>query len=213
MLRKFIFKDSKTQQELALPVTPESFTIRHGVKVETVDMYTLGDLNLAGGGALATLSIQCLFPGKSYPFTTGTAQTPYAYVQFFEQCADNHTPLRFVVSDTPVNMEVLVESIEYGERDGTNDVYATLSLREYRLPKIVKTEQAAKTEERRVETPPAAAKTYTVKTGDTLSAICREFYGDGSKALYTKIASYNGIKNPNLIYAGKTLQLPDKSKL
>lgn len=67
MFRKFIFKDSKTQQELALPVTPESFTIRHGVKVETVDMYTLGDLNLAGGGALATLSIQCLFPGKSYP--------------------------------------------------------------------------------------------------------------------------------------------------
>lgn len=43
-------------------------------------------------------------------------------------------------------------------------------------------------------------KTYTVKKGDTLSAIAAR-YG----TTYQKIAADNGIKNPNLIYPGQVL--------
>lgn len=45
--------------------------------------------------------------------------------------------------------------------------------------------------------------TYTVKRGDTLSAIARK-YGTTVEAL---VAS-NGIKNKNLIYAGQVLTIP-----
>lgn len=44
--------------------------------------------------------------------------------------------------------------------------------------------------------------TYTVKKGDTLSAIAKK-YG----TTYQQIAKDNGISNPNLIYAGQTLTI------
>ena len=44
--------------------------------------------------------------------------------------------------------------------------------------------------------------TYTVKRGDTLSAIARIF-----GTTVTKIVKDNGIKNPNLIYPGQTIKI------
>lgn len=44
---------------------------------------------------------------------------------------------------------------------------------------------------------------YTVKSGDTLSGIAAK-YG----TTYQKLASYNGIANPNLIYPGQKITIP-----
>lgn len=44
---------------------------------------------------------------------------------------------------------------------------------------------------------------YTVTSGDTLSGIARK-YG----TTYQKLASYNGIANPNLIYVGQKIKIP-----
>ena len=46
------------------------------------------------------------------------------------------------------------------------------------------------------------AKKYTVKAGDTLSAIAKQ-YG----TTYQELAKQNGISNPNLIYAGQVLTI------
>lgn len=54
--------------------------------------------------------------------------------------------------------------------------------------------------------PPAWPKSYTVKSGDSLSQISYKFYGDMMK--YWKIANYNNISNPNLIYPGQHLKIP-----
>lgn len=47
-------------------------------------------------------------------------------------------------------------------------------------------------------------KTYTVKSGDTLSGIASKF-----GTTYQKIAELNGISNPNLIYPGQVLKIPN----
>jgi nucleoid-associated protein YgaU len=47
---------------------------------------------------------------------------------------------------------------------------------------------------------------YTIKSGDTLSAISLLFYGNANK--YPEIASANGISNPNSVPLGTVLQLP-----
>ena len=44
---------------------------------------------------------------------------------------------------------------------------------------------------------------YTVKSGDTLSAIARKY-----NTTHQKLAEYNGIANPNLIYAGQKIKIP-----
>ncbi|MGI9023402.1 MAG: LysM peptidoglycan-binding domain-containing protein [Acidimicrobiales bacterium] len=49
---------------------------------------------------------------------------------------------------------------------------------------------------------------YTVEPGDTLSEIARRFYGDGS--LYPRIfeANRDQINDPNLIFDGQVLRIP-----
>ncbi len=49
---------------------------------------------------------------------------------------------------------------------------------------------------------------YTVKSGDTLSAIAQEWYGDAS--VYPRLfeANRNQITDPNLIFPGQVLRIP-----
>lgn len=47
---------------------------------------------------------------------------------------------------------------------------------------------------------------YTVKAGDTLSAIAQCFYGDANA--YMRIAQANNISNPNLSQVGQKLRIP-----
>jgi len=51
---------------------------------------------------------------------------------------------------------------------------------------------------------PPAQRTYTVKKGDTLSAIGRHF-----GVPYMAIAKLNNIKNPDLIYPGQVFKIPN----
>jgi nucleoid-associated protein YgaU len=50
---------------------------------------------------------------------------------------------------------------------------------------------------------------YTVKSGDTLSKISREFYGDANQ--YTKIfnANRDTLRDPNTISPGQELVIPE----
>ena len=52
------------------------------------------------------------------------------------------------------------------------------------------------------------SRTYTVKSGDTLSKIAKEMYGDAGK--YTQIFEANQpmLKDPDKIYPGQVLRIP-----
>lgn len=208
MKRKFIFKDAGN--EFMLPVTPPSFTIEHGIRMETINIHTLGDVNIAGYKTLAAIKLECLFPTSISPFAAN--MEPYEYVAAFEKWCDERKVLRFVVSDTPVNIPVLVKSIGYAEQDGTNDVYASIELYEYRELSAVKVESSGSgNKPRAAGVSVVKAKSYTVQKGDTLGSICRSYYGNAS--IYPKLAAVNGIKNPNLILTGSILKMPTKDQL
>jgi len=53
---------------------------------------------------------------------------------------------------------------------------------------------------------PKAGSKYTVQTGDTLSGIAEDVYGDASK--YTIIAKANKLPDPDLITVGQILTIP-----
>ena len=57
----------------------------------------------------------------------------------------------------------------------------------------------------------SAASTHTVKRGDTLWDMAKNYYGDPT--LYTIIAEVNGVSNPRTILDGTVLVIPNKSDM
>ncbi|TGD71738.1 peptidoglycan-binding protein LysM [Mangrovimicrobium sediminis] len=55
----------------------------------------------------------------------------------------------------------------------------------------------------------AESRFYTVKSGDTLGAIAKEFYGDAGKYPVIFEANKPMLTDPNKIYPGQTLRIPE----
>ena len=58
-------------------------------------------------------------------------------------------------------------------------------------------------------TAPAGGNVYTVKSGDNLSKIAKQFYGDPGKWKKIHAANREKIPNPDLIHPGQQLTIPD----
>ena len=212
MERVIILKNTDTGQALTLPVTPKSYPMEAGRAVERLDMAQTGQIALPGLRSLFAGTLEFMLPARTYPFlTAGAKAEPSCYIEPLTAWSRDANVCRYIVTGAGVNIPVLLGPLEYGEGDGTNDVSCKLPLYEYRYLDEAKVEQATQNSGRAVETPPQTAGSYTVAKGDSLWAICKKFYGDG--ALAYQLATANGIENPNLIFPGQVLTLPDKGAL
>lgn len=214
MERVIILKNTETGQTLTLPVTPKSYPMAAGRAAERLDMAQTGQITLPGLTALFNETLEFMLPAQSYPFmTSGAEADPWSYIERLTAWSEDGDVCRYIVAGTDINSPVLLGPLEYGEQDGTNDVYCKLPLHEYRYLDEVQVEKYTQNSGRASEPAgqPKTAGSYTVVKGDSLWAICKKFYGDGSLAC--KLATANGIKNPNLIYPGQVLTLPDKAVL
>ena len=198
------------------PVLPSSFDLDNSSIIETSNIVNLGQVAMYGGNALKTISISSFFPSKEYQFCTyyGFPQ-PYECVKMIEEWRAAGKQIRLIITSTPINMPVLIESFEWGERAGTRDVEFTLTLKEYKPITIKTTPPTTTTPEptpRPVDKPTTnKQKTHKVKKGDCLWDIAKKYYGKGS--LYPKIKEANKSKYPslaknNIIYTYMELIIP-----
>lgn len=198
------------KDKFQLPVKPSEYTIYVSHNNTVVNVTQLGDINLIGKTGLRELSLSSFFPAQDYNFSNNAdRQEPLTYVKKIEEWRKSGEPIRVIITGV-LNMLCTIESFSYGEQDATRDVYYSLALKEYRK---IKTKNAntskAKTPTRTTKKPPKnSPKTYTVKSGDSLWKIAKQFYGDGSK--YTKIYNANKgkLKNPNSLSVGQVLTIP-----
>jgi nucleoid-associated protein YgaU len=63
-----------------------------------------------------------------------------------------------------------------------------------------------------VAAPASSMKTYTVKKGDTLSKISREFLGDANAYMRIFEANKDQLKDPDEIQPGQVLKIPATEK-
>lgn len=57
-------------------------------------------------------------------------------------------------------------------------------------------------------TAPAASQTYTVQSGDTLSKISKEFYGESNQYMKIFYANRDKLRDPDKIQVGQHLVIP-----
>lgn len=209
-----MLKNTATGQALTLPVTPKSYPMAAGRTAERLDMAQTGQITLPGLKQLFSERLDFMLPARTYPFmTSGAAANPQYYIELLTAWSGNGDVCRYIVTGTEINSPVLLGPLEYGEEDGTNDVYCKLPLHEYRFLDEVRVERYTQNGGRPSDASglPQTAGSYTVVSGDSLWAICQKFYGDGSLAY--KLATVNGIRNPDLIWPGQVLTLPDRNTL
>ena len=199
--------------------TPAKLTVKVKGKNKTLVLLNEGEVNFLRSPGLTEITVPLVFP------MLGGSRSPADYLDMLEDLKAHKKTTQFIlVRSSPsgqrlfdTNMTVSVEDYNIVE-DATKglDVSVDVSLKQWRDygTKTATVEQSAAGEqtvtveqEREASTAPAA-KTYTVKKGDTLWAIAARFYGKGSE--YAKIYEANGdkISNPSLIYPGQVLTLP-----
>lgn len=86
---------------------------------------------------------------------------------------------------------------------------ASQELREKVVLLVGNTAGIARVDDRlEVESPEPEAQMYTVQSGDTLSAIAQQFYGDAGKYPVIFEANRPMLEDPDRIYPGQVLRIP-----
>ena len=205
---------------LQLPVKPTEFNVTVTHRNTVVNVVQLGDINLMGKTGLREIALSSFFPAKDYNFSNNSSRkNPISCVNEIEGWRKTGKLIRVIITDL-LNMEATIESFTWGERDATGDIYYTMAIKEYKKIKTKKaTVKIATVKPTTRQTKPAttsSGRTYTVKRGDCLWNIAKQFYGNGSK--YPQIYSANkatidgrnrGTGLPQYtIYAGQVFTIP-----
>lgn len=202
-----------------LPVNPEEIKRSRKLNIEKYHVLGADQVSVPSFCELEEYSLEAEFPSQEYHYvnTGGSFKDADYYEKMFRKAQKNKKPIQFIASNDitdDISVKVLVESVEVVEKAGEEgDKYISLKLLEYKAPgkRFIAVQIKEETVKQEATTPldnPAVTenKTHTVVKGDTLWGIAKKYYGDGAQ--YPKIASANGVSNPNLIKPGQVFTIP-----
>lgn len=211
-----------------LPVAPEKINTKIKNMNRTLALLDGGEMSILKTPGLTDLDFDIMLPSLPYPFAVydGGFKPPELYLERIEELKVGGEPFQLIISRVrgqtllyESNIQVSLEDYQIVE-DASNgpDLMVNIKLKQYierktkRVTITQPTAVAAATEPATVQAPSPAperqekkpAKTYTVRSGDTLWRICARELGDGSR--YPEVARLNGITNPNLIFPGQVIK-------
>lgn len=200
----------QNNDSLRLPVPPANYGVKTALNNSSFMVEGFGEISFIGKPKLAEIaSIESFFPKQEYSFCQYTGfPTPMECVNLIEKWRLSGNPIRYIITDTLVNILCTIESFEFKEQDGTGDIYFTLELKEYRLVNAA-TQQISDTANslnfnaanqlvtatRTIDK--TVPNTYTVQSGDTLYTIAKKLTGDSTNwsLIYAKNPTVD-VTNP-----------------
>ena len=210
--------------KIRFPVVPSSIGVNRSNNIDTQAVIKLGEVPIFNGTSLKTIELTSFFPNQEYSFCDYTGfMKPYEFSDKIQKWMYEGKPLRIIVTDSPTNMQCLIQQFDTAEQDGTRDLYFTLNLLEYRpieVPNLSNNNQSNNSNNSQNISRPSEnndssnsnqQKIHKVVKGDSLWAIAQKYYGNGS--LYPKIKEANKTKYPslaksNVIYTNMELIIP-----
>ena len=204
---------------IRIPVVPAAYTVTSEQDNTSVTVCNLGEVTLRGKRKLQQISFSSFFP-RQYDsgYCDVRSKSPITMVKKVEKMKRAGS-VKLIITGV-LSMKVTIESFEWGENDGTGDISYTLSMKEYRTVSIpasvlVKEQPAqpaaagsdgGKSGRDQPET--TGTQSYTVKSGDSLSAIARKLTGSTNwQTIYEQNKAVIG-SNPNMIKPGQVLTIP-----
>ena len=194
--------------KIRFPVVPSSIGVNRSNNIDTESVIKLGEVPIFNGTSLKTIEFTSFFPNQEYSFCDYTGfMKPYEFSEKIQKWMYEGKPLRVIVTDSPTNMQCLIQQFDTVEQDGTRDLYFTLNLLEYRpieVPSLSGSNTSNNSNNTQNTSRPSETntnsnnqqKTHKVVRGDTLYDIAKKYYGKGS--LYPKIKEANKSKYPSL---------------
>lgn len=222
-----------------LPINPSTLSIKVGNKNDTVELANGGDMTILKSPALTEISFTARLPQTGLssgqtklPYLNARARTASYYIEKMKTLKTSKKPFQFVVTRYLPNGQPLFESNittvleNFSTKEESTegfDILLDISLKQYieYKTKIYRPNNGNGSNNQRVEKDKDKT-TYTVKSGDTLWALAKYFYGSGS--LYTIIYEANkstiesvaksrgrsSSSNGHWIYPGTKLTIPKK---
>ena len=200
--------------KIRFPVVPSAIGVNRSNNIDTQSVLKLGEVPIFNGTSLKTIELTSFFPNQEYSFCDYTGfMKPYEFSEKIQKWMYEGKPLRIIVTDSPTNMQCLIQQFDTVEQDGTRDLYFTLNLLEYRpieVPNLSNSSQSnnsnsnnsnnsqntSRPSENNDSSNSNQQKIHKVVKGDSLWAIAQKYYGKGS--LYPKIKEANKSKYPSL---------------
>ena len=194
--------------KIRFPVVPPSIGVNRSNNIDVESVIKLGEVPIFNGTSLKTIELTSFFPNQEYSFCDYTGfMKPYEFSEKIQKWMYEGKPLRVIVTDSPTNMQCLIQQFDTVEQDGTRDLYFTLNLLEYRpieVPNLSSNNTSSNSNNTQNTSRPSETnnnsnnqqKTHKVVKGDTLYDIAKKYYGNGN--LYTKIKEANKSKYPSL---------------
>ena len=194
--------------KIRFPVVPPSIGVNRSNNIDAESVIKLGEVPIFNGTALKTIEFTSFFPNQEYSFCDYTGfMKPYEFSEKIQKWIYEGKPLRVIVTDSPTNMQCLIQQFDTVEQDGTRDLYFTLNLLEYRpieVPNLSSSNTSNNSNNTQNTSRPSETntnssnqqKTHKVVKGDCLYDIAKKYYGNGN--LYPKIKEANKSKYPSL---------------
>ena len=214
--------------KIRFPVVPSTIGVNRSNNIDTQSVLKLGEVPIFNGTSLKTIELTSFFPNQEYSFCDYTGfMKPYQFSEKIQKWMYEGKPLRIIVTDSPTNMQCLIQQFDTVEQDGTRDLYFTLNLVEYRpieVPNLSNNNASSSStsnssnNSQNTSRPSETStnsnnqqKSHKVVKGDSLWDIAQKYYGNGS--LYPKIKEANKTKYPslsksNVIYTNMELIIP-----